>query len=58
MNREKIYNSVRNYLENSNYEYQETQNRDTSKYMSNNDAYNSLREQEKRALARNNINLW
>ena len=58
MNREKIYSSVRNYLEDNNYEYQETQNKDNSKYMTNDEAYDSLREQEERALARNNINLW
>ena len=58
MNREKIYNSVRNYIEDNNYEYQEGQNRDTSEYMTNSDAYDTLREQEDKALARNNINLW
>ncbi|HBM17289.1 MAG TPA: hypothetical protein DD381_13255 [Lentisphaeria bacterium] len=58
MNREKIYSSVRNYLDDNNYAYQETKNRENSKYLTNEEAYNSLREQEDKALARNDLNLW
>lgn len=58
IDREKIFGKVRQYLEDNNYAYQEKQNRETSEYMTNEDAYESIREAEDQALARNNINLW